>query len=340
MKTPSILTVNNLTTSFQFKNNTIKVVDDLSFSLYKGKTLAIVGESGSGKSMTAFSIMRILPTPPALPSTGEVIYKDKNLLTISESEMQKLRGSRIAMIFQDPMSALNPVYTVGYQLLEVVDSHLNLFGEEAEAYVIQALDDVGIVNPKQRIHDYPHQMSGGMKQRVMIAMALLAKPDILIADEPTTALDVTIQAQILDLIRDLQKKYGMALLLITHDMGVVAEMADEVIVMYATENIESADVHTLFDHISHPYTQGLFASLPSETIERGKLPAIEKTVPPIHSLPSGCKFHPRCPHVMDICKKEKPPLIKLDHNSHYTKCWLYDSQIQEKETGKGTGTLN
>ncbi|MBN4066538.1 ABC transporter ATP-binding protein [Simkania negevensis] len=286
-----------------------------------GKTLAVVGESGCGKSMLALSIMGILPTPPALPPEGEVLYRGKNLLTLSKKEMRKVQGAKIAMIFQDPMAALNPVYTIGNQLFEAASLHLR--GQEAYERVVSALKDVGMPSPEKRLHDYPHQLSGGMKQRVMIAMALLCEPDILIADEPTTALDVTIQAQVLDLIRDLQQRNGMAVMLITHDMGVVAEIADDVIVMYTTRVIEKAGVRGIFDRKLHPYTQGLFASIPRIDITKGDLKPIQGFVPSVSALPSGCHFHPRCPHVMDVCKIGPVPNIQKEEG-HEVLCWLYE----------------
>lgn len=327
-----VLRVKNLTTCLQIQGKSIAVVDNLSFDLHAGKTLAIVGESGCGKTLTALSIMRILPRPPALPSTGEVIYKHKNLLELSEKEMRSIRGSRMAMIFQDPSSALNPVYTIGNQLMEVAELHLNLFGDEAMARAIQALNEVGIPSPRERIFDYPHQLSGGMRQRVMIAMALMCEPDILIADEPTTALDVTIQAQILDLMRALQKKRGMAILLITHDMGIVAEIADEVIVMYAAQGVERGSVVDLFDHMAHPYTQGLFASRPSMHRAKVRLHAIKGRVPPLDRFPAGCRFHPRCPFVMEKCKHGEVPNFEIDgKSSHLAKCWLHDGSVESAQ---------
>jgi peptide/nickel transport system ATP-binding protein len=329
-----ILTVNHLVTKIQIGQRAYNVVDDLSFQLFPGKTLALVGESGCGKSMTALSLLRILPTPPTLPSEGEVIYQGRNLLTVSEKEMRKIRGARIAMIFQDPSSALNPVYTIGEQLLEVAEQHLGLYGDEGRTRVIRALDEVGIPNPSKRMDNYPHQLSGGMKQRAMIAMALLCEPDILIADEPTTALDVTIQAQILQLIKALQERKGMALLLITHDIGIVAEMADEVIVMYASQAMEKGDVYQIFDDMSHPYTLGLFQSRPTAASTRGTLKAIKGSVPPLTNYPTGCRFHPRCPFVMPKCIQGPVPDFILDEEPlHYSKCWLYDG-TKESETRK------
>jgi peptide/nickel transport system ATP-binding protein len=326
----SILMVRNLTTKLFISNKCYRAVDNVSFTLAKGKTLAIVGESGCGKSMTAMSLMRILPDPPALPSEGEVIYKGRNLLALPENEMRKIRGSKMAMIFQDPMSALNPVYTIGEQLLEVARWHLNLDDEAGTELALKALKEVGISSPEDRIYDYPHQLSGGMKQRVMIAMALMGEPDILIADEPTTALDSTIQAQVLELMSDLQKKKGMAILLITHDMGVVAQAADEVVVMYASQAIERGSVMDIFDHMSHPYTRALFHSRAHAGVKRGQLAAIKGNVPPISNLPSGCHFHPRCPHAMPCCKKGDVPFFPLGRKSHDAACWLYDENLAEK----------
>lgn len=305
------------------------VVENVSFNLYSGKTLAVVGETGCGKSLTALSIMRILPSPPALPSIGEVIYKGKNLLTLSEREMRKIRGSKIAMIFQNPGSALNPVYTIGDQLLEVVQLHLNLDEEEAYERIIKVLKEAGIASPHDRLNDYPHQLSGGMKQRIMIAMALICEPDILIADEPTTALDVTIQAQVLDLIKELQQRKGMAVLIITHDMGVVADIADDVIVMYASQGVEKGPVVEIFDQMAHPYTQGLFNSRTARQAHNERLLSIKGSVPHLKNYPSGCRFHPRCPYVMEKCKHGVVPNFEI--NPHHTAlCWLYD-QSEESE---------
>lgn len=321
-----VLTVQNLTTQLSIDKKVYTVVDRLSFSLYPGKTLAIVGESGCGKSMAALSIMRILPHPPALHPQGEVIYQGVNLLDLPSKRMREIRGARIAMIFQDPTSALNPVYTVGDQLVEVAELHMDLYGDEALALATKALADVGIPSPRERLNDYPHQLSGGMRQRVMIAMALMCEPDILIADEPTTALDVTIQAQVLDLMRDLQKRRGMALLLITHDMGVVAEVADDVIVMYAGQGIERGTVHQIFDDMSHPYTRGLFRSRPTqETVAGERLKVIKGTVPPLTRYPEGCHFHPRCEYCMDRCKQgDVTEFSLLGEGDHRVLCWLWD----------------
>jgi oligopeptide/dipeptide ABC transporter ATP-binding protein len=325
-----ILEVRNLTTKLLIGNTAHRAVDGLSFSLTKGKTLAIVGESGCGKSLTAMSLMRILPSPPALPPEGEVIYKGVNLLTLPEKEMRKVRGSKLAMIFQDPMSALNPVYTIAEQLGEVARWHRNMDDEAGYALALSALKEVGIPSPEERMNDYPHQLSGGMKQRVMIAMALMGEPDILIADEPTTALDVTIQAQVLELMRQLQKSKGMAILLITHDMGVVAEMADEVIVMYAAKAAENGTVLDIFDRMAHPYTRALFHSRAHEGVPKGELAAIKGNVPPLTHFPEGCHFHPRCPHAMPCCKQGQVPAFPLGRDRHQVACWLYDEQLTEK----------
>lgn len=334
MTNQPILQVRQLTTQLKIGRKTYPVVDNLSFDLHLGKTLALVGESGCGKSLTAHSIMRILSMPPALPPTGEILYRDKNLLTLSSREMRKIRGARIAMIFQNPSSALNPVYTIGDQLIEVAELHLGLYGDAAIERAAKALQEVGISSPILRMDDYPHQLSGGMKQRVMIAMALLCEPDILIADEPTTALDVTIQAQVLNLISDLQKKKGMAVLLITHDMGVVAEIADEVIVMYASQAVEKGSVTHLFDHMAHPYTIGLFNSIPKiETNER-YLPSIKGNVPSLDNYPAGCRFHPRCPFAMEKCRLSPIPEFSMSDRDHWAKCLLFDGteeSLRKKE---------
>lgn len=323
-----LLEVRNLTTKLRIKGKCHRVVDNLSFNLKEGKTLALVGESGSGKSLTALSILRILPEPPSLPSEGEVLYKGMNLLTLPESKMRQIRGQKIAMIFQDPLSALNPIYTIGEQLLEVVQTHLGLEEEAGLASVQKSLEEVKLPRTREIMESYPHQLSGGMLQRAMIAMALLCSPDILIADEPTTALDVTIQAQILALLKELQENKGMATLLITHDMGVVAEMADEVIVLYGGGQIEQGNVCALFDNPSHPYTQGLFSARPDHN--KGRLPTIEGFVPPVGKLPEGCPFHPRCSWAMPFCHRKKPPLFTLANSKHQAACWLFDAELKWK----------
>ena len=331
MQMNPVLSVRQLTTKLKLDGQVHKVLNNLSFDLEKGKTLAIVGETGCGKSMTALSIMRILPSPPALPPEGEILYNGQNLLSLSRKEMRKIRGRHIGMIFQDPSAALNPVYTIGEQLLEVCIAHLNEDHNAAEERVIKTLEEVQLPNPREIMLEYPHKLSGGMLQRVMIAMALILHPDILIADEPTTALDVTIQAQILKLLRDLQEKRGMATLLITHDMGVVAEMADDVVVMYAGEKLEQSSVQDLFNQNSHPYTQALFASRPDYSMARGALPTIEGSVPRIDNLPKGCAFHPRCKYALPLCQEGRVPYFGLPKNpEHEVKCWLYDQDLEWK----------
>ncbi len=324
------LRVRGLTTRLKKGKESFVVVDHLSFDLLKGKTLAIVGESGSGKTMTALSIMRILPESNLESCTGEVIYQGENLLTLSEKQMCRIRGCKIAMIFQDPMSALNPVYTIGNQLLEVVNIHLNLFDEEATTLVLKALDEVGIKDSKTCFDQYPHELSGGMRQRVMIAQALISEPDILIADEPTTALDVTIQAQVLNLIRELQKKKGLCLLIITHDMGIVAEMADDVMVMYAAKSVEKGSNYAIFDHMAHPYTRGLFYSRPELAKKGERLPVIQGTVPLSTHFPSGCRFHVRCPYVMEKCKKGEIPEFSVLEKNHLVACQIFDGSLESQ----------
>lgn len=325
-KPKPILSVKELTTRLHIGGQDLTVVEDVSFDLHAGKTLAVVGESGCGKSMTALSIMGLLPDLIARRPTGKVVYNGSNLLQLSEKEMRQIRGAKLSMIFQDPMGALNPVYPIGDQLLEVVDVHLCLSDEEALEKVINALKEVGIRDAEKRLWEYPHQLSGGMKQRVMIAMALLCEPDVLIADEPTTALDVTIQAQVLDLMRSLQEKRGTSILLITHDMGVVAEMADEVMVMYAAKVVERGDVFEVFDNLMHPYTQGLFNSRPHHKGKKRRLNAIPGTVPHAAAFPKGCRFHPRCSHVMDRCRKGKVKWFEEKKSgSHQAACWLYET---------------
>lgn len=327
-----LLKVDHLSIKLKIDGHIYPVVEDFSFELNQGKTLALVGESGCGKSMTALALMGILPTPPALPPEGEVLYKGINLIGLKEDALRQIRGRHIAMIFQDPMSSLNPVFTIGDQLLEVAYSHLRLESEEAKGFVIKALEEVQLANPRDLITLYPHQLSGGMLQRVMIAMALICSPDILIADEPTTALDVTIQAQILQLLRELQEKKGMAILLITHDMGVVAQNADEVVVMYAGDQVEKGSVFSLFDFPSHPYTQALFASRPELGSRKKKLRTILGFVPRITGLPPGCPFHPRCPFAMELCKGGKVPAFPMKEKGHVAKCWLYDKELEAKLT--------
>lgn len=326
----NILKVSRLTVKLRIDGHICSVIEDLCFEIKKGETLALVGESGCGKSITAHAILRILPEPPMLPPTGEILYHGIDLLKLKEPEMRRIRGKRIAIIFQDPISALNPVYTIGEQLREVVKTHLKLEGEAANHVVIKSLEEVQLPDAKSVIKLYPHQLSGGMLQRAMIAMALLCSPDLLIADEPTTALDVTIQAQILKLLRELQEKKGMATLLITHDMGVVAQNADRVIVMYAGDHVEKGTVHSLFENPAHPYTQALFSSRPDPFIKKKKLAVIPGLVPRLNELPLGCRFHPRCRYAMEMCRQGRVPTFSLKEKEHSTKCWLYDKELDLK----------
>lgn len=327
-----VLRVVNLCCPLVIEGKTHFVAQDLNFELYLGKTLAIVGESGCGKTLTALSILRCLPEPPCLPPTGEVLYRGQNLLALSEKEMRQIRGGKIAMIFQDPQSALNPVYTIGWQLREAIGLHLSLYDEEADIRAVLALEEVGIADPQILMNSYPHQLSGGMKQRVMIAIALVAEPDILIADEPTTALDVTIQKQVLDLIVSLQKKKGMALLLITHDMGVVAEVADEVLVMYTAQSVERGDVFQIFHRPAHPYTLGLFSSRPNPEKPRTALQPIQGFVPPLGRYPKGCRFHPRCPFKMKKCETTEVPNFSVE-KGHLSRCLLHDGTEESRQRG-------
>jgi len=289
-----LLSVRNVSTHFFTEEGVVKAVQDVSFSIKKGKTFALVGESGCGKSVTALSIMRLVPAPPGEIVDGDIIFGKENLLRLSDKQMRSIRGNKIAMIFQEPMTSLNPVYTVGEQIVEAIKLHQKKNTRDAWSDAVSMLQKVGIADPVQRVREYPHQMSGGMQQRVMLAMAVSCEPTLLIADEPTTALDVTVQAQILDLLDELQEQNEMSILLITHDLGVVAERADDIGVMYASQIVEVADSGSLFVEPLHPYTQGLLKSLPRLGFSGDRLPTISGTVPePLH-FPSGCKFHPRC----------------------------------------------
>jgi len=308
----TVLEVENLTTEFHVEAGVARAVDGVSFHLKEGETLGLVGESGSGKSVTSLSLMRLVPEPPGriLPSS-KIRINGRDILKVSDREMQKIRGDEIAMIFQDPMTALNPVFTIGNQLSEVLRRHQGLNAQSARKRGVELLETVGIPAPKKRIDSYPHQLSGGMRQRAMIAMALSCNPKILIADEPTTALDVTIQAQILELINKLQKEIGMATILITHDLAVVAEVCDRVAVMYCGRIVEESDIFDLFEHPQHPYTRGLISSIPRiDDAEkgRGELYAIPGMVPDIHSLPDGCRFAERCFQAEARCRSENPVL--------------------------------
>jgi peptide/nickel transport system ATP-binding protein len=330
----SVARVRNLKTYFFTDAGTATAVDGVSFDVPAGKTMALVGESGCGKSVTALSMMRLVPDPPGRIVGGSIHLDGRDVLSLSEREMRSLRGNAVSMIFQEPMTSLNPVFRVGSQIDAAIRVHQAVSKQEARSQTIDLLESVGIPAAEQRVDDYPHQMSGGMRQRVMIAMALACDPGLLIADEPTTALDVTIQAQILDLLRALQAERGMSMLLITHDLGVVAETADEVAIMYAGKIVEQAPVRDLFASPQHPYTEGLFASLPRLDSEGGggkaRLNAIDGQVPAATHFPAGCRFHPRCPHAMAVCREREPEAKEVAEN-HVAACWLHDGQGKADE---------
>ena len=318
-----LLSVKNLSTEFPVKKGIVRAVEDVSFDVDQGEILTIVGESGSGKSVTSLSIMGLLAEPGHVAG-GSLEFEGKDLATLSEKQYRELRGNDMAMIFQEPMTSLNPVYRVGNQIVEAIRTHEKVSKAEAKDRAVDLLRKVGIPSPEARINDYPHQMSGGMRQRVMIAMALACNPKLLIADEPTTALDVTIQAQILDLLRRLRDDTGMAVLLITHDLGVVSETADRVVVMYCGQVVEEAEVRTLFDHPMHPYTLGLLKSIPRlEDDDSKRLYMIKGMVPNPLEMPPGCHFSDRCDSCMDICRTKVPELVDVD--GHKVRCFLYES---------------
>ena len=322
-----ILEVKDLVVEFKTDRGTITAVNGVNFDVYKGRTLGIVGESGSGKSVSALSVMRLIPTPPGNIAGGTIKYRGENVLDLPMDMMRTIRGNKIAMIFQEPMTSLNPVFTVGNQIEEVLELHQSELSKvERKAKTIEMLRLVGIPSPDKRVNEYPHQLSGGMRQRVMIAISLACEPDILIADEPTTALDVTIQAQILELMKKLQKEFGMGIIMITHDLGVVAETCDDVAVMYCGQIVEQADVRTLFRSPRHPYTKGLIESIPSfdstAAKKKGRLPTIEGMVPSLFDLPKGCNFQNRCFKVSDICKGSGgEPQLEDKGSDHYVRCF-------------------
>jgi peptide/nickel transport system ATP-binding protein len=329
----SLLEVKDLRTHFQTDDGIVKAVDGVSFSIEKGQTLGIVGESGSGKSVTCLTIMG-LNAKRGTTSSGEAIWKGKNILGAKSSTLREIRGDEISMIFQDPMTSLNPVHSIGRQLVEAVQLHRDVTKRVARARAVELLNAVGIPKADTRIDDYPHQFSGGMRQRVMIAMALINDPDLLIADEPTTALDVTTQAQILTLMKRLQEDFGSAILIITHDLGVVAEVADEVLVMYAANVVEQAEVHNLFNQPQHPYTWGLMGSLPRLEADVERLTQIPGQPPSLLRPPAGCRFHPRCPYVMEVCKTTVPELKPTQRDpEHLERCHL-DEETKEREAAK------
>ncbi|MEP6925128.1 MAG: ABC transporter ATP-binding protein [Pyrinomonadaceae bacterium] len=329
---PHLLEVESLQTHFPTRAGVVKAVNDVSFHLDAGELLGIVGESGCGKSITSLSIMRLI-APPGKIVGGEILFKGENLLRASEERMREIRGNDIAMIFQDPMTSLNPVYSVGEQIAEALRLHRKLSRKDAYRAAIEAMKEVAIPDPARRVDDYPHQLSGGMRQRVMIAMALACNPELLIADEPTTALDVTIQAQILELLDNLRKTRQLAVLLITHDLGVVAEVADRVCVMYTGRIVEEANVEEIFEHPRHPYTQGLLRSVPKLTtagvVRANRLETIEGVVPSPTNLPPGCHFAPRCPHVHERCTHDPMPLYNVENKAN-VRCVLYEELSLEK----------
>jgi peptide/nickel transport system ATP-binding protein len=317
----ALLEVSGLRTSFRLEGGgELDAVEGISFSIEPGRTLGIVGESGCGKSVTSLSIMGLLPKGQGRISGGSVRFEGKDLATFTPEEMRALRGSRMAMIFQEPMTSLNPAFTIGEQLIEGIRVHRDVSAEDARAHAIEMLRRVRIPSPERRIDEYPHKLSGGMRQRVMIAMALACEPRLLIADEPTTALDVTIQAQVLDLMRTLREETGTAIILITHDLGVVAELADEVVVMYSGLIVERAPVARLFDHPQHPYTVGLLGSIPSLHLQQERLHAIDGQVPTPMTQVKGCRFAPRCPFAIDKCREEAPPLMDMG-GGQQAACW-------------------
>lgn len=314
--TEPILSIRDLRTSVSSGGETFDVVREASLNLYPNEVLCLVGESGCGKTITALSVMRLLPSPPVRIRGGEILYRGRDLTSLSDKEIQAVRSNQISMIFQDPLTSLDPVFTIGHVMAEIIKNHREIPRQEAEALSIKMLQEVGLPDPERRIHSYPHQLSGGMRQRVMIALALVLDPDILIADEPTTALDVTVQAQILEKLLEEQRDRHMSMLLITHDLAVVAAVADRVAVMYAGEIVEEAPVDELFSSPKHPYTQGLLRALPQVSYKRDKLESISGLVPPPQMMPPGCYFAPRCPHALEVCWDEHPKHEKHDDGKY------------------------
>jgi oligopeptide/dipeptide ABC transporter ATP-binding protein len=335
-RTPSepLLEVRGLRIHFRTGGLTVKAVDGISFSVGRGRALGLVGESGCGKSVTSLAVMGLIPQPPGIIAGGEIRLDGQDLLRIPRGDLRRIRGDRVAMIFQEPMTSLNPVHTVGDQIVEAIQAHRPVSHKEALGQALQLLQRVKIPGPEERLRQYPHNMSGGMRQRVMIAMALACSPQLLIADEPTTALDVTIQAQILDLLRELRAETDMAIMLITHDLGVVAEMADEVMVMYAGKVVEHAPVDRLFDAPQHPYTIGLLGSIPRLHDELPRLATIEGRVPAPFAMPEGCTFHPRCPFAAAQCRREDPILVEAGPG-HTVSCWRHPLDIAQDRNSVG-----
>ncbi|GAB6877508.1 ABC transporter ATP-binding protein [Thermaerobacter litoralis] len=336
-----LLEVRGLRTEFHTGEGRFAAVDDVSFTIARGETVGLVGESGSGKSVTSLSILRLVPSPPGRITAGSILFEGQDLLRLSEAAMRRIRGNRISMIFQEPMTSLNPVFPVGKQIAEALQWHRGLSRRAAWERAVELLRLVGIPDPAARARQYPHQMSGGMRQRVMIAMAVACEPQLLIADEPTTALDVTVQAQILDLMKDLRRRLGTAILLITHDLGVVADMADRVLVMYAGRIVESAPVDDLFARPLHPYSEGLLASMPQLHRRQERLHVIPGQVPNPARLPTGCRFHPRCPYAIDICRQQEPVLAPAGEG-RWVACWLREEPAGAGgagDAGMAPGTL-
>jgi oligopeptide/dipeptide ABC transporter ATP-binding protein len=332
----ALLQVKNLRTTFYTADGSVDAVDNVSFNVRRGEAVALVGESGCGKSVTAMSIMRLVAVPGKI-TAGEILFKGRDLAKLPERDMRDVRGNDIAMVFQEPMTSLNPVFKIGAQVAEAIRIHRKVGKKEAWRQAGEMLELVSIPDPHKRLHDYPHQLSGGMRQRVMIAIALSCDPELLIADEPTTALDVTIQAQIMELLAGLQKKLGLAVLLITHDLGVVAEFCERVVVMYTGRVVEEAPVGELFANPAHPYTRGLLKSLPSiekvNAASQERLSTIAGMVPPISNLPRGCKFNPRCPDVMDICLGNEPALMPVQREQS-ARCYLHGDQADPERLSK------
>ena len=326
-----LLEIKDLKTYFFTEDGISKAVDGVDLEIYSQETLGIVGESGCGKSITARSVMRLIPEPPGRIVNGQIFFKGRDLLKLKETEMRDVRGNCISMIFQEPMISLNPVFTIGNQISEPLITHKKISKKKALLESIEMLKKVGIPTPEKRVNEYPHELSGGMRQRAMIAMALSCNPELLIVDEPTTALDVTIQAQVLDLMKDLKEKYSMSIIIITHDLGVIAEMCDRVAVMYAGNIIEYTDVTTLFSNPKHPYTLGLLKSLPRTDKEVKRLQTIPGNVPSSYNFPKGCKFHNRCPLRDERCLKEEPVIKEIEKN-HKVRCWNYKKINKSKIT--------
>lgn len=317
-----LLKIKDLKTYFYTYEGIVKAVNGINLQINKGETLGLVGESGCGKSITALSIMRLIPSPPGKILSGEIIFEGKNLLKLKDEEMRKIRGKKISMIFQEPMTSLDPMFTIGQEIMEVIKLHQGLEKEEARDKTIDSLKAVGFPDPEERVDNYPHELSGGMRQRAMIAMALSCNPALLIADEPTTALDVTIQAQILKLIDKLKENFDTSILLITHDLGVIAETCDNVALMYAGYIVESTDVHSFFKNPLHPYAQGLLKSIPRLDLNVKELDIIKGLVPNLLDIPQGCPFNPRCKYCFEKCTKNLPELIEIEKN-HLVRCWLF-----------------